>query len=388
MSERQPPRVAPATVAPAAAVRPVRSAQRPRAPQASSGVGERVSRAWSRHPLVSMARHRKRLTFFVGLRDMLRAGLPLTTAFTELSRGSDTDGFRRAIVQVAAAVAQGSGLAEAMRRQPGWFEPAAVAALEAGEASGTLDTALSGIISRLETMQRLRWRTFVLCLYPVYLLGAFIVGGSILEAAGGVMNSGSADNLVSAALGGILSRTLSTLGCGLALFVAPLVLAAVKLEEAWERVRLHVPLLGGFHEKLQASRFCEVLGASLGAGLDAARSLQMAIEATGNSRLKARTGQAVQRLRDGATFTDVVQWLGVLDGEALRQVSVGERAGRIEPLLLQQSQSLSESSLRRLQVLIVGIVILMVVGLMGLSLVRLISFQGDYFQRIESLSHG
>ena len=56
----------------------VRTAQRP---QASSGASERVARAWARHPLVAMARHRKRLTFYVGFHSMLKAGVPLSIAF-------------------------------------------------------------------------------------------------------------------------------------------------------------------------------------------------------------------------------------------------------------------------------------------------------------------
>ncbi|MFL5344595.1 MAG: type II secretion system F family protein [Hyalangium sp.] len=370
-----------------ASPRPVRSAQRPQA-SSQSRMGERVARAWGRHPIVAMVRHRRHLSFYVGLHGMLRSGVSLSLAFTELSRGADKDPFLRAVANVGKAVSNGAGLAEAMRSQPAWFEPQVVAALEAGEVSGTLENALAGIIARLEALQRLRWRTFFLCLYPVYLLAGFIVGGALLDAAAGAVNAGNADNLGSGIVSAFLGRIFSTGSVGLALFLSPLAVAALGLEERWERVRLRLPLLGGFHRRLQASRFCDVLGTSLGAGVDAARSLQMAIEATGSTELRARTGAAVQRLRGGATFAEVVEWLGVLEGESLRQVGIGERAGRIEPLLQQQARENSEAALRGLRVLMIAIIVVAVACLMATNIARIFEFQADYFRRIEQLSHG
>jgi type II secretory pathway component PulF len=394
MSERRSPRVAPPAPMEGsqekargvtASPKPVRSAQRP---QATSELGERMARAWDRHPLVAMVRHRRRLSFYVGLHSMLRAGISLSQAFTELSRGADKEPFLRAVAQVGAAVANGAGLAEAMRRQPAWFEPQVLAALEAGEVSGTLENALAGIIARMEAMQKLRWRTLFLCLYPVYLLIGFIIGGALLDAATGAVNSGDVDNLGSGIVGAVLGRMFSAGAVGLALFMSPLALAALGLEERWERIRLRVPLLGGFHRRLQASRFCDVLGTSLGAGLDAAHSLQMALDSTGSTELRARAAPAIQRLRNGATFAEVVEWLGVLDGESLRQVSIGERSGRIEPLLQQQARENSEAALRGLRVLMVALIVVVVAYLMATNIARIFEFQSDYFRRIEQLSHG
>jgi general secretion pathway protein F len=395
MNERRSPRMAPpASVEQrqerprpsTASPRPIRPAKRP---QASSGWRERVARAWARHPLVAMARHRKRLSFFVGLHTLLRSGVSLSTAFTELSRGAATDPFRRAVADVGAAIVNGSGLAEAMRRQPRWFEAQVVAALEAGELSGTLETALAGIIKRMEEMQGLRWRTLAMSLYPLYLLIAFIVGSSALDAAAkGVRSGGDPGDLITGAVISAITRLFEAAVFGLAIAASPLALAALGLEERWARLRLRLPLLGSFHRRFQASRFCEALGTSLGAGLDAPRSLQMALEATGNADLQARSGEAIQRLRDGGTFTEVVEWLGVVDGESLRQLSIGERAGRIEPLLQQQARQNAEAALSGLRTLVFVLIIAVVVYLFATNIMGIFQFQSDYFRRIEELSHG
>ncbi|HYI01224.1 type II secretion system F family protein [Hyalangium sp.] len=363
----------------------VRTAQ---SPHASSGARERVVRAWARHPLVAMARHRRRLTFFVGLHALLRAGVPLNIAFTELSRGADKDPFRRAVAQVGATIAQGAGLAEAMRRHPSWFEPQVVAALEAGEVSGTLEHALAGIIARQEELQKLRWRTLSLCLYPAYLLVAFLIGGALLEGAGAVRTSETLDALPLALAGSLIVRLLKVTVIGLTIFSVPLALAALGLEDRWARLRLRLPLLGSFYRRTQASRFCQVLGSSLEAGVEAARSLQLALEASGNAELQARTAPAIERLRDGANLTDVVEWLGVLEGESLRHLAIGERTGHLPPLLQQQARENSEAGMRVLQVLVFTAIAVLVVFLMVTSIARIFESQRDYFRRLEDLTEG
>ncbi|HEX8701221.1 MAG TPA: type II secretion system F family protein, partial [Myxococcaceae bacterium] len=304
------------------AVRSVRTAQRPE-PQDTPRA--RVERAWAQHPLVGMMRHRQRVTFYQGLHSMLRAGIPLNIAFSDLSRGAATDPFRQAVAEVAKEVAAGAGLAQAMRRHPIWFEPWVVEALEVAEVSGTLEQALARIIQWLEETQQLRRRTLSLCIYPAYLLVAFLIGGSALDGARGVMGAGSQSALGGAVAVSFFSRLFLLASIGLAIAGAPLAIAALGAEERWSQLRLNIPLLGAFYRQLQASRFCQVLGSSMGAGLEVARSLRMALTATQNPALNARAGQIVQKLQDGATLTDGVEALGILDGESLRRIAIGER---------------------------------------------------------------
>ncbi len=395
MNERQPSRKAPPASGERSQERSqggmparsamVRTAQRPRA---SDGARERVSKAWGRHPLVAMARHRRRLTFYVGLHSMLRAGVPLNIAFTELSRGADKDAFRRAIAELGAAVAKGAGLAEAMRRHPSWFEPQVVAALEAAEVTGTFEHALAGIIKRMEELHELRWRTLSMCLYPAYLLAAFLIGGALLDGSASVRDAEALDALPLALTGSLSVRLLKVATIGLAFFSAPLALAALGLEERWQRFRARIPLLGSFYRRSQASRFCQVLGASLGAGLDAARSLQLALDATGNTELQSRAGPAIQRLRDGATLTDVVEWIGVLDGESLRRLAIAERTGHVQPVLEQQAREQSESGLLAMKVL-VGLLIALLVGfLVVTNIIRVFEGHRDYYRSLEDLGRG
>ncbi|QRN95562.1 type II secretion system F family protein [Archangium violaceum] len=361
----------------------MRSAQRP--VPAREG-RDWLATAWARHPLVAMARHRPRLTFFQGLHGMIRAGMALPIAFSDLSRGAARDPFRRAVAQVGEAVAAGSGLAEAMRRQPRWFEPQTVELLGAAEASGTLDTALARIVEQMQEAQRMRWRAVMLCLYPGYLLAAFIFGGSLLDTATSIMASGKADAIVSTFVSHLIHNLLLVASIGLGAFLAPLVLAAPAIEPHWARLRMRVPLLGRVHRELQASHFSLVLGAALGAGLEAGQSLRMALDASGSPLLRSRATLAIHRLRSGASLTDVVEWLDVLDGESLQLVATAERTGDLDSVLALVSREHTEASMRALRTLMFVVIGLLSVFLFVTNIGKVVQLQAGYQNKLGELN--
>jgi type II secretory pathway component PulF len=366
---------------------PVREAVRPARRPVPPDEGKTwLASAWGRHPLVAMVRHRPRFTFFQGLHSMIRAGVALPIAFSELSRGAAKDPFRAAVARVGEAVAAGSSLAEAMRQQPGWFEPGVVALLGAAEATGTLESALARVTAQLEEAQRMRWRAVSLCVYPAYLLAAFIFGGALLGTTSGLMASGGSGDILGLFVSHLLRNLLGVSAFGLALFLAPLVLASPALEPHWDALRMRVPLLGRVHRELQASRFSLVLGASLGAGLEAGRSLQLALEATGSFRLRGRVNLAPHRLRSGASLTDVVEWLDVLDGESLQQFATGERTGDLEPILAQVSRAHAEAAMRWLRLLMFAVITALSVFLFATNIGKLVGVQGNYLRLLGGLS--
>lgn len=387
MNRPRPPRTeTPASEARPASSVPVRNAVRPpRRPVPASEGNAWLAEAWARHPLVAMARHRPRLTFFQGLHSMIRAGLALPIAFSELSRGAARDPFRRAVAQVGEAVAAGSGLAEAMRRHPRWFESQTVALLGAAEASGTMESALARVTEQMEEAQRMRWRVVMMCAYPGYLLAAFVFGGALLQTAGTLMASGRADDILGVFLSHFGHNLLQVCSAGLVFFLLPLVLAVPAIAPLWAALRLRVPLLGRVHRELQASRFSLVLGSALGAGLEAGASLRMALEATGSVLLRGRANLAEHRLRSGATLTDVVEWLEVFDGESLQRLATGERTGELEPILGQVSREHSDTAMRWLRMLVFVLIALLTVFLFATNIGKIVRLQSGYQHQLEEL---
>ncbi|MCI0670780.1 MAG: type II secretion system F family protein [Myxococcaceae bacterium] len=332
-----------------------------------------------------MVQHRQRLEFFRGLHGMVRAGIPLNLALAELSNGRMRETFGRAVAAVDGAVAAGEGLAVGMQQVPAFFEPHTVQLVAAAESTGTLDGALAHIQEQMEENHRLRWQGVLLCLYPAYLVVVLLFGGAALDTAAGALASGQTDSLLAAFVGHFARGLLEVVGMGALAFIAPLTLAAPPVAVHWKRLRRRLPLLGGAHRSLEASRFCHALGSSLGAGLEAGRSLELALDASRSLGLRARARSALLRIRGGAALTDVVRWLGVLGEASLQQLATGERTGRLPEVLARVARDTREAGMRRVRALMIAAIAVLVAGLIAPSIGKAVQTFERYASQMETL---
>ena len=77
---------------------------------------ERLNRAWLRHPLVAFVRHRKVITFYSQLHALIRAGIALPTAFTQLTEYAPDATMARGLTAIARDIRGGDSLGDAMRK--------------------------------------------------------------------------------------------------------------------------------------------------------------------------------------------------------------------------------------------------------------------------------
>lgn len=131
----------------------------------------------------SYARSRRaavRAEFYDALATMLDAGLPLTDALSTLAESAD-DGGRRAqrvlIRNLARSVTEGEALFDAMSAAPGWFGPAEIAIVEAGQHRGELAAALRVLGERQARSNELAGKLAGVLAYPalVSLVGLAVV---------------------------------------------------------------------------------------------------------------------------------------------------------------------------------------------------------------------
>ena len=81
--------------------------------------------------------------FYTQLADLLRSGVPLLRSLELLERKKSQPGLTRVIQDVREQVAEGTQLAEAMRRHPKVFRELGVGMVRAGEEGGFLEDVLS-----------------------------------------------------------------------------------------------------------------------------------------------------------------------------------------------------------------------------------------------------
>jgi type IV pilus assembly protein PilC len=90
------------------------------------------------------------------LATMLAAGIPLVQAFEIVGTGHDNPAMQKLILGVKADVEGGSALAEALAKQPLYFDDLFVNLVEAGEQAGALETLLDKIATYKEKTEALK----------------------------------------------------------------------------------------------------------------------------------------------------------------------------------------------------------------------------------------
>ena len=114
-----------------------------------STLSQRVGRAWLRHPVVAFLRHRRLITFYSQLHALIRAGIALPTAFTQLTQYAPDAAMAAGLAAVARDVRGGATLGEAMRKHEALFDDANVELIAFAEEAGRLESICAGVANHL-----------------------------------------------------------------------------------------------------------------------------------------------------------------------------------------------------------------------------------------------
>lgn len=301
---------------------------------------------------------RKQEVFFRQFHALVRAAVPLPTAFVQLRAYAPDEAFAQGLSQVAKLVASGKTLGEALRSQPALFEADQLELLSAAEQSGSLDVVLSALAKHLEEVRRLRWKAFTASIWPAYLLGLVIflaplvrVGSSGVKSLGGVGG---------AYLAGLLPGLMAAIAVVTTIVMTPVVVAALKAEVAWDSFVLRLPGVGGALRSLAASRALLTLGLSLSAGLEVAKAVRVAIMSTSRPSLMALAESAVAKMRAGGTLFEALSAVPLFDRNTLSQLGIAEHTGTLDDTLKRLAPEVHEDTIRAVRLLV-----LVAVGVVG-----------------------
>lgn len=329
-------------------------------------LGARLGRAWLKHPVVAFFRHRRLITFYAQLHALIRAGIALPTAFTQLTQYAPDATMAKGLAAVARDVRGGDTLGDAMRKHGALFDDANVELIAFAEEAGRLEPISAAVVSHLGKVQAQRWQAVLGALWPMYLGAGFVFVGPLLGVAQQVKTASSIGSLY-------LSGLFSSLGTAAVLLTvvlgAPFFIAALGQEVAWDRLKRRLPLVSAPMRQLAASRFVLGLGLATASGMEAMRSLRLAVKATSSPSLQDELPRVEAKLRGGSTLTEAVGALALLDRSSLGTLAVAETTGTLDETLEKMSRELQESSLRATRLLILLVTALVA----GVLLVKIVS---------------
>ncbi len=279
---------------------------------------------------------------------MVRSGLPLVDAIQSTAVQTTSLPFRKALILLLEDLKGGSSFSEALAHHPRTFSNLMVSMVRAGEAAGVLGEVLDRLATLGEEELELRGRIRSAIAYPVLLtvmsLGIvmYLVIAVLPRFVGIFEEAGAALPLPTMILMGI-SRFLQAFW-----FLLPLGLSVAVFSfrryarKPHGRHRLHTwllafPVIGNLVRKTILTQFCRVMGSLLRSGIQAVSALTITQDVVGNEAVRRALEHIRVAVIGGSNLAETFRMSQVFPPTLVQMVSVGERTGTLEEILLRLS---------------------------------------------------
>jgi type IV pilus assembly protein PilC len=278
------------------------------------------------------------------LSTMIHAGLPIAQCLTILAEQADSGSLRRITAVVAADVAGGMALAEAVGRHPRVFGGLFTHMLEVGEAAGALDTTLSRLSTYLAKSAALKRKVRGAMVYPLSVVGvaalvvAFMMGFVIPTFAQMFASFGAElprPTRIVIALSDFVRAYLVAMGAiGVALAVSLRRVARTSRgRAAVDRLVLKVPGLAPLVRKVVIARVTRTLGTLIACGVPILEGLRITARTAGNRVVENAIMQTRAALVAGQTLAEPLRGQVGLPPMVVQMVNVGEQTGSMDEML-------------------------------------------------------
>lgn len=279
------------------------------------------------------------------LATMIGSGLPMLRCLSALEQQTRHPTLLEAIRTIRADIQNGDSLSAAVARHPRCFDGFYVSMVEAGEATGELDTALTQLADTLERAAAIRRKIRSAMTYPVAIAGlaALIVTAMLLFLV-------PTFERIFADLDGrlplptrIVIGISDTLGGNLPAVVAVVAAGVVGLRLMGRTSRgrllidagkLRVPVFGPLLQRSMVARFARSLAALLRSGTPILDALHISARTAPNAVMLRAVAEIERQIRNGRQLgTAIGEQPGVFPPMVVQMVDVGEESGRLDTLL-------------------------------------------------------
>jgi len=329
-----------------------------------------------RHPIPTGRIRRKEITTFTRqMAALLEATIPIPAALGGLGEEEENGSLRQVLGELSSSVRRGESFSEALQRYPHLFPPLYVSMVEVGEEAGALDKVMSDLADLLEQEDEVRSEVLGAVAYPCFVLAFGMLTTFILLV------------FIMPSLFGMLEGMLAVLPAPTRILLAVSefsqkywlgIVAAVagggllvrwylltpRGAFAWDRFRLHLPLLGRVFRAASLGRFARTLGTLVRSGVSLIPALQIVENTVGNRYIAQSIARVTEETRSGDSLAAPLRRLGLFPAPMVQMISVGEETGRLDTMLLRVA-GLQERQMRRLSstlISLLGPALILVVG--------------------------
>jgi len=275
---------------------------------------------------------------------MLISGVSLIKAIDILYQQSYDKNLKSSVQKLYESVQKGDLLSEGLNKQKGVFPELMTSMVEAGEASGTLDTVMSKLATQFESDVRLRNKIISAVTYPAILsalcIGVVVLMVVVVLPSFGDMFAELGDNMpgVTKALLGFSENVGTYWYIYLFILIAiPVALSTYFKTPAGrlqlDSLKLRLPMFGLVNIRVVAVRFCRTFATLFSSGMPLMPVLDIVGRVVGNQVITNALMNVKEDIRKGVSLSQAVSRIQEFPPMVHSMISIGEESGTLDSVL-------------------------------------------------------
>jgi len=284
------------------------------------------------------------------LATLLGAGVALVEALAAMVEQVEKEQLKRILSDIRQRVNEGKSLGDSLQVHSKVFGNLYVNMIRAGEHSGALDSVLLRLAEFTEGQARLRQKIIGTMVYPAIMM---VIGGGVLVMLMTVVVPQITkifdDSKVTLPwTTQVLMFTSSTLQNYWFVFLPALIGLIVAFvywqrsasgKPIWDKFVLRLPIFGPLTRMLAVARFARTLATLLKSGVPLLSAMDIVKNVITNSTMSDVIDKARDSIREGESIANPLKRSGEFPPLVYHMVSIGERTGQLEDMLLNVATS-------------------------------------------------
>ena len=305
---------------------------------------------------------------------MLDAGIGIVKCIDILERQSENKVLVKALGDIHEDVQKGFTLSQAMLKHRNIFPTLLINMVEAGEASGNLDTIMERMAFHFEKENKLENKIKSAMIYPMVLavvsvaVVIFMLVGVMPTFIGMFESSGQALPLATQILLNI-SNSLTEYWYMYLVVILGLAFSfmtfkrTVKGMRFFDGLKLKIPVVEDTSRKIITSRFTRTLSTLMASGIPLLESIEIVGKVVGNTVVQDKMKHTVEDVRKGVSLSRAVSEIGVFPPMVDSMIKIGEESGSLDDILYKTADFYDEEVEVALQKLTTLMEPIMLVGM-------------------------
>jgi type IV pilus assembly protein PilC len=279
------------------------------------------------------------------LATMLSAGIPLVQSFDIIGKGHDNPSMQALLLSIKANVESGDTLAEALRKNPLYFDELFCNLVDAGEHAGILETLLDKVATYKEKTETMKKKIKKALTYPLaVIVVAFVVTAILLlfvvPVFEDMFKSFGADLPAFTRMVVTMSEWLKEwwwIVLGIIIFAIYLFGYFKKRSQPFnhflDKILLQMPVVGMILNKSAIARFSRTLSTMSAAGVPLVDALESVAGACGNIIYSEAVFKMREEVATGQRLKYAMQQTNLFPHMVQQMVAIGEESGSMDAML-------------------------------------------------------